>query len=62
MTDEIKQLIESNTEYRVCERCDGNGEIDVFCGHESWEHCGKCDGTGIIKNEPLEALSDLTNE
>jgi len=59
MTNEIKELIESQTAYRICERCDGEGEIDAFCGHESWEYCEKCDGAGVIKDEPLQSISEL---
>ena len=59
MTNEIKKLIEDKTEFRICERCDGAGEIDVFCGHESSDYCTKCDGAGIIKCEPFENFSDM---
>jgi len=59
MTKEIKELIESETEFRVCERCDGEGELDVFFGHELCEYCGKCEGLGIIKNSPLQSFSEL---
>ena len=59
MTNEIRQLIEEKTGFRVCERCDGEGEIDVFCGHDSSEYCSKCDGAGIIKDQPLKDFSEL---
>jgi DnaJ-class molecular chaperone len=48
MTEEIRELIEKETQYTVCDTCDGVGEIDYFCGHESWTICQACEGTGLI--------------
>lgn len=48
MTKEIRELIEKETNYTVCSDCDGEGEIDYFCGHESSTYCHKCKGTGLI--------------
>jgi len=53
MTKEIKELIEKKTKYTVCPSCDGEGEIDYFCGHESWTYCQKCEGTGLILSDNI---------
>lgn len=49
MTSEIKDLIESETDYKVCPTCDGEGEVSYFCGHYTETICSKCGGTGLIK-------------
>ena len=36
---------------KVCEDCNGHGEITVFCGHDMEEYCQKCEGKGYIKTK-----------
>lgn len=47
MTNTIKGIIE-NSGVLVCPSCNGFGEIDYFCGHESSRQCTMCAGHGVI--------------
>jgi hypothetical protein len=49
MTPEIKKLIIANGAI-VCPECNGEGEIDYFCGHETTQYCHWCAGRGIVKS------------
>ena len=34
----------------ICQKCDGDGELDCHCsscGDEHTKHCPECDGTGV---------------
>lgn len=49
MTIAIRNLIET-CGLLVCPYCEGEGDIQTFCGHESTETCRMCAGRGIIKS------------
>jgi len=49
MTPEIKKLIES-TGAVICPKCDGEGDLNSFCGHETTENCYWCAGRGVVKS------------
>lgn len=51
MTNKIKELIKNNTDFEVCGCCGGEGEVDYFCGHQSWESCRLCNGDGVTKKK-----------
>jgi DnaJ-class molecular chaperone len=47
MTTSIKNILLSRG-FLICPSCDGEGEVDYFCGHESSSTCYDCAGHGVI--------------
>ena len=49
MTSIIKNLIKANN-LLICPSCEGEGEVEYFCGHYTTASCSMCAGNGIIKS------------
>lgn len=49
MTPTIQRIIES-TGHLICPRCNGEGEVGYFCGHESTTMCQMCNGEGVVRS------------
>jgi DnaJ-class molecular chaperone len=47
MNNAIRRIAEASG-LLVCPSCNGEGEVDYFCGHESTETCHDCGGQGVI--------------
>jgi DnaJ-class molecular chaperone len=47
MTKEIKQFIKSHGAL-VCPSCEGEGEVEYFCGHYTTNKCRNCAGKGLV--------------
>jgi len=58
MRDSIKKIIES-TGLMVCPACEGEGELNYFCGHESTSDCYHCSGRGVIRSLNKEKHSKV---
>ena len=56
MTNAIKKLIEFCGAL-ICPSCNGEGEVQEFCGHYVDFDCERCDGNGIIKSTKLVTYS-----
>lgn len=49
MTSAIKKLILSQG-LLICPACNGEGEFDYFCGHETTTDCYMCAGNGVVRS------------
>jgi DnaJ-class molecular chaperone len=48
---------EFNLPIEVCDRCSGDGEYRIFCGHYATVNCEKCKGKGYLNVSKMSKKS-----
>lgn len=44
----VKDDLRENNGEIPCIQCDGSGDIECSCCHDSWSTCEECSGFGVI--------------
>lgn len=56
MTETIKSIIKARG-LLICPACDGEGELNYFCGHNINTLCYMCAGHGVIRSTKKQKYS-----